>query len=245
MTRALSDEFPCRDCGKTVRWTESKSGSKYLAQPKIWHGDETATVITYWPSHRCTPNPEWQARVAVERQAAEERKAAKAAAVEAGIVAPEGRVRDITAAITKITNKGDERFPEWKMTVQTDEGWSAWMSIPKALVEFAGYPARQIPTVEVGDRITFTATVTRSERDPLFGFAKRPVVTVDPAHAEEKAEAKRQAVIERVTAQVRDTYTTYIDTTEELAAQRGVTVEEYIADQVARALADRGLTSVA
>lgn len=245
MTRALSDEFPCRDCGMTVRWTESKSGSTYLAQPKRWHGTETTTEITYWPSHRCTPNPEWQAKVAAEREAVEQRKAAKAAAAEAGLVAPEGRVRDITATITKITNKGDERFPEWKMTVQTDEGWSAWMTVPKALTKFAGYPSRLIPSVEVGDRITFTATVTRSERDPLFGFAKRPVVTVDPAHAERKADEARRAEIERVTAQTRDTYMTYIEDTAEFAAKRGVTVEEYIEQRVAEALADRGLTSVA
>lgn len=245
MTRALSEEFPCRDCGMTVRWTESKSGSKYLAQPKHWAGDETGASITFWPSHRCVPNPEWQARFAAERQAAEQRKAAKAAAAEAGLVAPEGRVRDITATITKITNKGDARFPEWKMTVQTDEGWSAWMTVPKALVEYVGYPARQHPTVEVGDRITFTATVTRSERDSLFGFAKRPVVTLDPAYAEQKAEAKRQAEIERITEQIRSGYLTYIDATEEIAARAGITVEEYIEGRVQAALADHGLVPVA
>lgn len=237
MTRALSDEFLCRDCGATVRWTESKSGSKYLAQRKTWHGDDYGTERVFWPSHRCIPNPAWQAARAEQTAREEALKAAKAAAAEAGTVAPEGRVRDIAAIITKIVNKGDDQFPEWKMTVQTDEGWSAWMTVPQALTAFTGYPSRRRPTVEVGDRITFTATIVRSDRDPMFGFGKRPVVTVDPATVEAREQAKIESERERIAAGWAQTAEDMPEMVEGAARQAGLTVDQFIASKVEASLA--------
>jgi len=237
MTRALSPEFPCRDCGATVRWTESKSGSKYLAQRKDWCGSDFGSLRTFWPSHRCIPNPAWQAARAEQTAREDALKAEKAAAAEAGTVAPEGRVRDIAAVVTKIANKGDEHFPEWKMTVQTDEGWSAWMTVPQALTAFTGYPARVRPTVEVGDRITFTATITRSDRDPMFGFGKRPVVTVDPATVEAREQAKVESERERLTAGWAQTAEDMPEMIEAAARQAGLTVDQFITSKVEASLA--------
>jgi hypothetical protein len=51
-----------------------------------------------------------------------------------------------------------------KMVVKVEQGWAVWGSVPEAIAI----------EVEVGDTVTFTATVTRSDRDPKFGFFKRP-----------------------------------------------------------------------
>ena len=51
-----------------------------------------------------------------------------------------------------------------KMVVKAEQGWAVWGSVPEAIAI----------EVEVGDTVTFTATVTRSDRDPKFGFFKRP-----------------------------------------------------------------------
>ena len=49
-----------------------------------------------------------------------------------------------------------------KMVVRVEQGWKVWGTVPRAI------------DVKVGDTVTFTATVTRSDRDPKFGFFKRP-----------------------------------------------------------------------
>lgn len=51
----------------------------------------------------------------------------------------------------------------WKMLVQHGDGWKVWGTIPSSL------------TVERGDKIEFTATVTPSNDDKKFGFYKRPM----------------------------------------------------------------------
>ncbi len=51
-------------------------------------------------------------------------------------------------------------------TVKDDRGFVLWGTQPSALSE-----------AEKGDRVTFTATVERSERDEFFGFFKRPTKT--------------------------------------------------------------------
>lgn len=225
MTRALGEEFACRDCGKTVRWSESKSGSKYLAQRKDWRGDDFGSTRTYWPSHRCIPDPAWQALYAEKRALEDGVKAAKEAAAANGVVAPEGRVRDIKGTITKIVNKGDKHFPEWKMTVATDEGWSCWMTIPAAHLTFAGYPLHQkVTSLEVGDEIVFTATVTRSDRDALFAFGKRPIVTL----TEETVAAKEQTKIAKLRQEIADNVNNIpVEWVEEAASRYDMSLDAY------------------
>jgi len=50
----------CNDCGLDVVWAISKNGKKYLASIQEWSGDMTFAVRVFLPSHKCTPNAEWQ-----------------------------------------------------------------------------------------------------------------------------------------------------------------------------------------
>ena len=56
-----------------------------------------------------------------------------------------------------------------KMTVRLDDGNRVWGSVPAHIEESVGMPSDLH-----GRKISFTATVTRSDRDPHFGFFKRP-----------------------------------------------------------------------
>jgi hypothetical protein len=51
------------------------------------------------------------------------------------------------------------------MVVRTAAGWAVWATVP------AGLPEHD---VTVGAEVEFQATLEPSDRDPLFGFAKRP-----------------------------------------------------------------------
>lgn len=50
-----------------------------------------------------------------------------------------------------------------KTLVEDGAGWRVWGTLPKALAE-----------AKTGDQVTFTATLTRSDRDQDFGFFSRP-----------------------------------------------------------------------
>lgn len=52
--------FSCRDCGTQVAWRQTTTGKRYLAQPKHWNGERFSSQRTYWPAHRCTPDPTWR-----------------------------------------------------------------------------------------------------------------------------------------------------------------------------------------
>lgn len=70
------------------------------------------------------------------------------------------------ATIIGTVTKVDTKYTEWGarevLTVQSDAGWLAWGTVPKALAD-----------VEVGERVEFSAVVERSD-DPTFVFFKRP-----------------------------------------------------------------------
>jgi hypothetical protein len=62
MASSLGNIFECNSCGTEVVWAVSKTGNKYLAAPQEWRGDMTFAVRTFLPSHKCTPNAEYQAK---------------------------------------------------------------------------------------------------------------------------------------------------------------------------------------
>lgn len=98
-----------------------------------------------------------------ERAARREQVAAeKAELLAAGVVAPEGKVT-VCGEVVALKLQESQYGDTWKMVVKDDAGWAAWVTVPSALTE-----------VVMGDRVVFTATLTRSESDPLFAFAKRP-----------------------------------------------------------------------
>ncbi len=92
-----------------------------------------------------------------ERKAERERERAD----EVRTPCPEGRVT-IVGKVVSVDEKDTDFGTRYVMTVRDDSGFVVWGSQPSAL------------DPSVGDRIEFTATVERSDRDECFGFYKRP-----------------------------------------------------------------------
>jgi hypothetical protein len=106
---------------------------------------------------------------AAEKAERETKWAAEKAALQAaGVEAPEGRVEfegEIVACKWHESQVGWRRVVgSWKVTVKTDAGWSAWVTLPSGL---SAESAK-------GRRLRLTATLTKSDRDPTFAFGKRP-----------------------------------------------------------------------
>lgn len=74
----------------------------------------------------------------------------------------EGRI-EITGEVLSTKWQENDFGGREVMTVADDRGFLVWGSVPSA-----------ISNVERGDRVTFTATVEKSDRDECFGFFKRP-----------------------------------------------------------------------
>ncbi|MGH7192355.1 MAG: hypothetical protein ACREJM_02340 [Candidatus Saccharimonadales bacterium] len=85
------------------------------------------------------------------------RAAEKAAAADC----PTGRV-EITGTVIKKEYYDSAYGETLKMVVKDDSGFLVFGSVPSSI------------RPERGDRVKFTATVTPSDRDPKFGFCKRP-----------------------------------------------------------------------
>jgi len=73
----------------------------------------------------------------------------------------EGRI-EITGKIVSAKEKYDRWGDYVAITVEDDRGFKVFGRIPRA-----------IDSAEVGDRVAFTATVTKSDRDATFGFFNR------------------------------------------------------------------------
>ena len=103
-------------------------------------------------------------RLAVEQAEAE--LEARDRAHENGEDAPEGRVV-ITGTVLSFKWQGSDYGDVLKMLVQDDRGFRVWGSVPASLDD-----------AERESRISFTATVSQSDRDTKFGFFKRPTKAV-------------------------------------------------------------------
>jgi hypothetical protein len=90
-----------------------------------------------------------------------ERDAQNAELLAKGVKCPEGRV-NIDGMILSVKSYESDYGFQMKMLVQDESGFKVWSSVP-------GYR-----DVASGMRIRFSASVTPSQDDPLFGFAKRP-----------------------------------------------------------------------
>jgi hypothetical protein len=98
------------------------------------------------------------------RQAATARREAeRAELVATGVKAPEGKALVIGEIVAVKSAKYG-----WGLTVKTVDGWAAWLRMPNGL---AGDDS---PASLRGKKIKFEATLTRSDRDDLFAFAKKP-----------------------------------------------------------------------
>jgi hypothetical protein len=112
---------------------------------------------------------------AAEKAERETKWAAEKAALQAaGVEAPEGRV-EVEGEIVSVKwhesnigyGYGRRSAGAYKIVVKTDAGWSCWATLPSELAAEGAATAK-------GRRIQFTATLTRSDRDPTFAFGKRP-----------------------------------------------------------------------
>ena len=97
-----------------------------------------------------------------QQEQREAQRAERDAAHEAGEDAPEGRVV-ITGTVLAFKRQESMYGDVLKMLVQDDRGFRVWGSVPLSLED-----------AERESRITFTATVTASDKDAKFGFFKRP-----------------------------------------------------------------------
>lgn len=94
-------------------------------------------------------------RAAVAREAeAEERRAA-------GVAVPVGR-QTVRGTVAGFKTQESRYGTVEKMIVRHAEGWSVYVTVPAGI------------SPERGNAVEFTATIERSDRDPLFGFASRP-----------------------------------------------------------------------
>lgn len=76
--------------------------------------------------------------------------------------APEGKV--VVEGVIVHTEWRESAYGgSLKMIVKADEGWKVWSTLPASLTG-----------ADKGDRVRFTATLTRSDRDQGFAFASRP-----------------------------------------------------------------------
>lgn len=103
-------------------------------------------------------------------------EAQRTAEYEAAAPCPTGRV--VVEGEVVSTRVEDGQFgTQFRMLVKDDRGFKVWGSIPSSLHLVDDEPiGNWTPTraLRHGDRVKFTATLTPSDRDPKFGFAKRP-----------------------------------------------------------------------
>jgi hypothetical protein len=114
-----------------------------------------------------------------------QRKAERAIEDANAVPAPEG----------KVTVRGEVKSKKWqesefggqlKMLVLADEGFKVWSTVPASLLGTSVLvDGDWIETldVNVGERVEFTATLTRSSNDETFAIAKRPTKAINLSRA--------------------------------------------------------------
>jgi hypothetical protein len=89
----------------------------------------------------------------------------------------EGRIV-ITGEVLSEKWQTSDYGEQHKMLVRDDRGFKVWGSVPAAIEMSRFHDAdgmyQEIPGVEKGSRVTFTATVEASRDDESFGFFMRP-----------------------------------------------------------------------
>ena len=93
-----------------------------------------------------------------------ERKEVWATEAELAADAPTGKVT-VTGEIVSVKSQETMFGSTLKMIVKTEDGWKLWVTVPSGITAQDGLP---------GHKVTLTATVTPSDRDPKFAFGKRP-----------------------------------------------------------------------
>lgn len=133
--------FNCRDCGTRVLWAVSKkTGKTYLAQPTTWRSDchtsqnGRTNERTFYPFHDCTPDPEYQKRVAEAREKAESKRLE---AIEEGFIVKGQKVRVFKGRKYPIGTIGEvfwiapmaDAYDVVKAGVETETGEKIWINV--------------------------------------------------------------------------------------------------------------------
>jgi len=107
-------------------------------------------------------------RAKIEAERAAERADAKPC--------PTGRVtvKGVVLSIKDYPSDFSRDGVQVKMTVKSDEGWLCFGSVPSAFQVWKPTAEAKETFLERGDRVEFAGTLTPSDRDPKFGFFKRP-----------------------------------------------------------------------
>jgi hypothetical protein len=100
-------------------------------------------------------------------------KVAERATEVPALPVPVGKRIVVTGTVVKVDWKDNAYGSRQVMTVKHADGWLVWGSVPASLnVNDSGYITVD-SGVDVGDVVTFTATIEPSDK-PEFGFFKRP-----------------------------------------------------------------------
>jgi len=148
----------------------------------IYHGDAWTPTKVYWTGRKleeychvylskCPADLEHAIRdylmgdihklQRLAEQKTEDEKEARDKAHEEGEDVTEGR-QVISGTVLALKNQESDWGSVLKMLVQDDRGFRVWGSVPSNL------------DCNREDHITFTATVSQSDKDSKFGFFKRP-----------------------------------------------------------------------
>lgn len=148
---------------RNTAWIErTTSGKNISTLSSIWERISRYAEISDRAAHYADLVMGWLDD-AEQRLAA--REAATAALTEAGVEVPEGRMTiEGTVLSTKFVDNG--YGGSLKMLVRHESGWKVWGTVPSSI------------DVDKGSTVRFTATVTRSTDDALFGFYSRPTKAV-------------------------------------------------------------------
>lgn len=94
---------------------------------------------------------------------------------EQGSPVVEGKIT-VTGEVKKAYHKETDFGSRFVMIVQDDRGFKVWGTVPSTLCDIHDLDVDRVLSrcVEEGDRIKFSANVTKSDRDESFGFFKRP-----------------------------------------------------------------------
>ena len=175
----------CKQCNsfvdlKGVRCTYEYAGSLYYEERTI--RDIVGKFVKYGS---ISENAMGLLRKLVERIPDRDKRnaeyATKRAAEKANAKpAPTGRVK-VEGMVLKVEERENDFGTRTVMTVKTDDGWTAWGSVPSGII------------VEKDCRVVFVATVTPSDTDDKFAFFKRPVLyKTKEEKAAEKAQRKAE-----------------------------------------------------
>ncbi len=111
-------------------------------------------------------------KIAREHTERQERREAELEAKADVPDVPEGRV-EVTGTVTSIKWKDSDYSYDggaFKMVCESEEGWRVWGTVPSKLLDSVEYGYKEL----IGSKVRFTAAITPSKDDRLFGFYKRP-----------------------------------------------------------------------